>query len=185
MANLSDIIQGLIDTDRGIIGKLKTKLEDLTKKIELGSGSCALLDINNPSAAGVGTKVADLNASTGQSIYAKTTGSSQCLFSGEFGEVKFGHYALCVRVKTNNTTSSNLLQLKVSNGSTVVLTQNFTGANLGSTANYRYLYTTFVYEGNGVAKNNLKFELNSLSVSNVDIYFDYAYISMIIPAVFV
>ena len=54
-----------------------------------------------------------------------------------------------------------------------------------STDGYRYLYSTFEYSGNGGVKSNLKLkvEIPSTEVS-VEVKFDYAYISMIIPSVF-
>lgn len=197
MANLNDIIQGLIDTDSGIITKLKNTINnvlnkvdkdisDLSDKIARGSGSYALVDINTPDRGGNGALESDNAASHGQCVALTSTSSSQCIFSGTFSEgMKYGHYALCARVKSSSTTSSNILQMKILNGSTAIKTVNFTGSEFSSTSQYYYLYTTFTYEGSASsAKNNLSFQLNTLTVSGVKISFDYAYVSMIIPSVF-
>lgn len=197
MANLSDIIQGLIDTDKGVITKLKNTINnvlnkvdedinDLSEKIARGSGSYGLVDINTPDRGGNGALQEDLAASHGQCIALTSTSTSQCMYSGAFSEsMKYGHYALCIRVKSSSTTSSNILQVKILNGSTVVHTMNFKGSDVGSTSQYSYLYTTFTYEGSSsAAKNNLTFELHTLTTSGIKISFDYAYVSMIIPSVF-
>ena len=193
---LNEIIQGLIDVDRGVIDKitnsvedLKDKItnsvEDLEDKVSRGSGSYALVDINTPGRGGNGTVVSDTSASHGQAIRITTSSSANYApFIGTFSDVKFGHYAICARVKTNNLTSSNLVQLKVLNGNTEILAANFTGTNFGSSSKYAYLYSTFTYESISNAKQPLSFQLHTHKVNGVQITFDYAYISMIIPSVF-
>ncbi len=179
--NLSDIIQGLIDTDEGIIDKLRIRVEELKR----GSSSNALVDINTPGRGGQGTLENDLAASHGQCITATSTESSFCLYSGSFSEdLKYGHYALCARIKISTMTSRDVLQLEVVNGSTVIKTVNISGAEFSSNSQYYYIYTTFVYEGDATNKYNLSFRLNTLVENGIKIYFDYAYISMIIPSVY-
>jgi hypothetical protein len=214
MANLNDVLQGLVTTDNKVIDKLKKKmseldseidnlnnkvnteiadlqskidndLEDLTEKVSRGSGSYALLDINSPDITGSGTKKTDTSASHGQ-CYSATAGSSaKCIYSSTFSEINFGHYALCVRAKTNAVGTKNIVRLKVLNGSTEILSQDFIGNSFSNTTGYDYLYSTFTYESTGSTKNDLKFEIYVLPVSGVSINFDYAYISMIIPSVYV
>lgn len=196
MADLNDILQGLINTDSGLISKLTNEVsqlqqklitteQNLTDKINRGSGSYALLDINTPDRGGSGTLKYDALASNGQCVTLVTSSSvNYCLYSGTFSDVKYGHYAICARVRTNNLTSSNLVQLKVLKGSTEILAANFTGASFGSTSGYQYLYSTFKYEDTNINKPNLSFQLHTHKVNNVTIDFDYVYISMIIPSVF-
>ncbi len=95
-----------------------------------------------------------------------------------------GKYAMCLRIKTSSTTSSNILQVRVSNGSTSILSKDIKGSDFSSANKYGYIYMTFDYEGDGVTKNNLKIEVYTHTVSGITICFDYAYIGMIIPAVF-
>lgn len=190
--SLSDIIQGLIDTDAGLISKLKKTIEDVedqldtvTDKINRGSGSYALLDINAPGRGGSGSLKVDTKASNGQCITITTSSSTNYnMFSGTFPDVKYGHYAICARVKTNNLTTSNLVQLKVLKGNTEILAANFTGSNFDNTSNYQYLYSTFKYEDSGSSKPALSFQLHTHKVNGIVVDFDYVYISMIIPAVY-
>lgn len=197
---LNDILQGLVTTDQKVIEKINndvTELEekvndkintDVTKleeKVSRGSVTYAVLDVNTPGKGGSGSLATDALASHGKCIRITTSSSANyASFTGTFSDVKFGHYAICARVKTNNLTSSNLVQLKVLNGSTEILAANFTGAAFKSTSKYAYLYSTFVYEGNGSSKQNLSFQLHTHMVNGVQVDFDYVYISMIIPSVF-
>lgn len=231
MANLNDILQGLVTTDNKVINKLLANISDvssdidsingsladldtrlnglrsdvdtyisqlqdeidkdideLQEKVQRGSGSYAIVDINTPGITGSGTKETDLLASHGE-CYALTTSSSAnyCLYAGTFSDVKYGHYALCARVKIGSTTSaSSLVQLKILNGSNEVIATNFAGSVFKTSSQYYYLYTTFTYEGtSGSAKNQLSFQLHTHLVNGIKVSFDYAYINMITPAVFV
>ncbi len=230
LANLNDILQGLVTTDNKVINKLlanisdvdssiegingtladlntrlndlrsdvddyidllrneiDSDIEDLQEKVQRGSGSYAIVDINTPGISGSGKIETDTLASHGQ-CYALTTSSASnyCLYSGAFSDVKYGHYALCARVKIGSTTSaSSLVQLKVLNGDTEIIATNFPGSVFKSSSQYYYLYTTFTYEGSGDAKDQLSFQLHTHLVDGIKVYFDYAYISMIIPAVFI
>ena len=127
---LNDIIQGLIDVDRNLI-----------ERVVRGSGTYAILDINTPDKGGSGTEVADNAASLGKAISITTSTSANLVsYTGTFPDIKFGHYAICARIKTNNLTSSNLVQLKVLNGSTEILAANFKGTDFDTSTNYSYLY---------------------------------------------
>jgi hypothetical protein len=169
---LNDIIQGLIDVDRNLI-----------ERVVRGSGTYAILDINTPDKGGSGTEVTDNAASLGKAISITTSSSANLVpYTGTFPDIKFGHYAICARIKTNNLTSSHLVQLKVLNGDTEILAANFKGTDFDNSTNYSYLYSTFTYEGS--TKGDLTFQIYLLT-SSVKINFDYAYISMTIPSVFV
>lgn len=183
--SLKDIIQGLIDTDRGVISKLKGSLNSLNEKVERGSGSYAILDLNTPDKGGSGTEVPDSAASLGKSISITTSASANLVpYIGTFPDIKFGHYAICARIRTNNLTSSNLVQLKLLNGSTEILAANFKGTDFDTNTGYSYLYSSFTYEVNNGEKKPLSFQLHTHLVNGVQINFDYVYISMIIPSVF-
>lgn len=241
MANLNDILQGLVTTDNKVINRLlsdvsnmntdisditgelstikselastKTELDStktdlkteiqstiggvrqevtnnitiLQEQVQRGSGSYAIVDKDTPEKGGSGTLVTDVLASQGQ-CYNLTTSSSQnyCLYSGAFSDVKYGHYAICARVRIGKaSTASSLVQLKVLNGSKEILVKDFPGSVFSSTNQYYYLYATFKYEGaSGTAKQPLSFQLHTHTIAGIPIYFDYAYISMIIPSVF-
>ena len=231
MANLNDILQGLVTTDNKVINRLlsnmntdisditgelsairselastKTDLETeiqstitgvrqevtnnitiLQEQVQRGSGSYAIVDKDTPEREGSGTLVTDVLASQGE-CYNLTTSSSTnyCLYSGAFSDVKYGYYSICARVRIGTTsTATSLVQLKVLNGTEEILTKDFPGSTFSSTSQYYYLYATFKYEGaSGTAKQPLSFQLHTHMVADIPIYFDYAYISMIMPSVF-
>lgn len=234
MANLNDILQGLVTTDNKVINRLlsdvsnmntdisgitdklstirtelastKTDLESeiqstiggirqevtnnitiLQEQVQRGSGSYAIVDKDTPERGGSGTLVTDVLASQGE-CYNLTTSSSTnyCLYSGAFSDVKYGYYSICARVRIGTTsTATSLVQLKVLNGTEEILTKDFPGTTFGSTSQYYYLYATFKYENtSGNAKQPLSFQLHTHMVADIPIYFDYAYISMIMPSVF-
>lgn len=182
---LVDVLQGLIDTDSGIIKELKASLEDVKEIISRGSGSYAILDVNTPDSTGSGILTEDTAASNGYCVAMITNASNkQCIYSGSFSDIKYGHYAICARIKTNNLLDSNLVQLKVLNGETEIMSTDFKGTDFESINTYQYLYSTFTYEGNGV-KNPLSFQLYTHEADGVEIRFDYVYVSMIIPSVYI
>lgn len=234
MANLNDILQGLVTTDNKVINRLlsdvsnmNTDISDITdelntirsdltstkadleteiqstitgvrqevtnnitilqEQVQRGSGSYAIVDKDTPERGGSGTLVTDVLASQGE-CYNLTTSSSTnyCLYSGAFSDVKYGYYSICARVRIGTTsTATSLVQLKVLNGTEEILTKDFPGTTFGSTSQYYYLYATFKYENtSGNAKQPLSFQLHTHMVADIPIYFDYAYISMIMPSVF-
>lgn len=176
MANstLKDIIQGLIDTDTTLI-----------ERVLRGSGTYAILDINTPGRGGSGSIESDAGASHNKACVITTSSSSSaCMYSGVFPEIKYGHYAICARMKVSNLTSSNLVQLKLFNGNTLIKSQDYKGTAFASTSQYDYIYTTFNYEGS-TTKQDLRLEVHVHAINSVVVKFDYAYISMIIPSVFI
>lgn len=182
---LNDILQGLVTTDQKVIEKINTDVAELEDRVSRGSGSYGLADINSPDVSSEGALINDMGASHGKA-YSVTTSSSQnfLLYFGEFSDVKFGKYAMCIRFKSSSVTSSNILQVRISNGDTPILTKDIKGSDLPSANKYGYVYMIFDYEGDGVVKNNLKIEVYTHAVAGITVCFDYAYISMIIPAVF-
>ena len=157
-------------------------VSSLETKIKQGAGTYAIVDVNTTGRSGSGTVTADTAASQGQCLALTSTSSTTLLYQGKFAPVNFGYYALCARVRITSATTGNIVQLRVLNGSTQILSKNFTGAAFSSTSQYCYLYATFQYEGS--TKNDLTFQLNTLNTSGIPVRFDYAYISMAIPSVF-
>jgi uncharacterized protein YoxC len=224
MANLNDVLLGLVTTDEKVINKLKSKINalssdvstlksdvsnlksnvdtlntklnkevtdlqnkintdisDLSEKVARGSGSYALVDINSPGITSNGTLVTDASASHGKS-YQGTGSNNLLVYSCKFSEVNFGHYSICVRAKSSSVGTGNVAQIRILQGSTQIMSQNFTGKAFSSTSKYDYLYSTFTDEGS--TKSDLTLQIYLLT-SSVTINFDYAYISMTIPSVFV
>ena len=182
---LNDILQGLVTTDQKVIEKINTDVAELEDKVSRGSGSYGLADINSPDVTSQGELIDDMGASHGKA-YSVTTSVDQSylLYSGLFSDVKFGKYAMCIRIKSSSVDANNILQLNVSNGSASILNKDINGSDFPVANKYHYIYTTFDYEGDGITKNNLKIELYTHQIDNVVVNFDYAYIGMIIPAVF-
>lgn len=203
---LRDLLQGLIDTDSGVIDKIKNRfvkvedkiegienqlgdtdnrVDDLKDKVDRGSNSYALVDINSPDRGGTGTLVNDTSASHGQAIRITTSASANLVpISAVFSDIKFGHYAICARVKISSKTNNDIVQLKLINGTTEILAANFAGSQFSSTSQYCYLYSTFTYEAIDGAKQPLTFQLHTHLIDGIQVSFDYVYISMIIPSVF-
>lgn len=183
---LNDILQGLVTTDQKVIEKINTDVAELEDKVSRGSGSYGLADINSPNVFSDGKLIDDMGASHGKS-YSVTTSSNgnYCLYSGTFSDIKFGKYAMCLRLKASSTSSTNFLQVIVSNGNKSILTKNIKASDLQTANKYNYIYTTFDYEGDGATKNPLKIEIYTFAISEAIVAnFDYSYVSMIIPAVF-
>lgn len=207
MANLNDILTGLIDTDEGIIGKIKNRFQRienrldvefqeiknniqqdiiiLEQKVEQGSGSSSILDVTAPNVSGNGTLKSDPLASD-QKCYSYTSNGTteQLICSVPFSNMKFGHYALCVRAKTNAVGSNDLVKVEVKTSDAVIHSVNFTGDQFGTNSGYSYLYTTFEYNAVSSEPKKLIFNLYSLPVSGVTISFDYAFMNMIMPSIY-
>lgn len=182
---LNDILQGLVTTDQKVIEKINTDVSELEDKVSRGSGSYGLADINSPSVTSNGQLINDMGASHGKAYSVTTSAQNLLLYSGEFSDVKFGKYAMCLRIKSSSVANSNILQIRVSNGGTPILSKDIKGSDFPSVDKYGYAYMIFDYEGDGVVKNNLKIEVYTHAIANsITVCFDYAYISMIIPAVF-
>jgi hypothetical protein len=98
--------------------------------------------------------------------------------------MKFGHYALCVRAKTNAIGSNDLVKVEVKTSDAVIHSVNFTGDQFGTNSGYSYLYTTFEYNAVSSEPKKLIFNLYSLPVSGVTISFDYAFMNMIMPSIY-
>lgn len=182
---LNEILEGLIVTDQKVIEKINTDVSELEDKVSRGSGSYGLADLNTPGAITNGELIEDMGASHGKAFQVTSSSeSNKALYSGVFSDIKFGKYALCLRLKTNNITTSNILQIMIFNGSNVIKTENITGAQFGTAGKYQYIYSTFDYEGDGITKEPLRIHVVTQLIDGVTVCFDYAYISMIIPAVF-
>ena len=179
----------------GAINELVQICNNLTpgdggEEVKATSDSFAIVDINTEGVVSDGTLLDDLYASHGKCYFGSSGPDTMTLYSADFNEVKFGNYALCLRMKLNNVdTSEDVVMISVLNGTDTIMTKSFATSDFfddnDSTDGYRYLYSTFEYSGNGGVKSNLKLkvEIPSTEVS-VEVKFDYAYISMIIPSVF-
>lgn len=164
------------------------ELENATPDLSsLSFGNFALIDNATEGCTSAGTLSDDLMASNGKSYIATTTSSALNLFTATFPEVKFGRYALCMRLKiSENTSASTVLTANILNGSTNILNKAILGTNFNITTNYCYICTTFDYAGSSeTAKQPLQLNISTGTVSGLEVGFDYAYISLLTPAVYI
>lgn len=146
----------------------------------------SIIDFNSDFTT-AGTEITDSMASLGKAIQTTTTTSAKNLITANFSDVKFGKYALCLRLKvSSNTSSSSVFTANIINGSNTILSKSILGTYFDSTSNYCYICTTFDYSGSSSsAKQKLQLKLNTGTVSGLEVRFDYAYISLITPAVYI
>ena len=160
-----------------------SELESLKKR---SFDTFSVIDFNSDFTT-AGTKITDSMASLGKAIQTTTTTSAKNLITANFSDVKFGKYALCLRLKvSSNTSSSSVFTANIMNGSSTILSKSILGTYFDSTSNYCYICTTFDYSGSSSsAKQKLQLKLNTGTVSGLEVRFDYAYISLITPAVYI
>ena len=173
-----------------ILDKMMTTETLLTNSVEalskMSFQNFSIVDSTKPEATGVGVQTNDTMASDGVSYQFTTTSTAQTIFSCDFSDVKFGTYALCARIRVgNNTYDSNILTLKVLRGSTELLSKTIKCTNFTRSDNYCLLCASFNYDGTSSAKQPLTFKLDTTNYSGVKVYFDYAYITLITPAVYI
>lgn len=174
----------------GILDKMMTTETLLVDSVEalskISFQNFSIVSANSLEAEGVGVLTNDNMASDGQSRQFTSTSNIQTIYLCNFSDMKFGNYSLCVRVKSNNNTNSaNILTLKVRRGSTELLSKNIKGTDFIKTDNYCYFCTTFSYDGTSTAKEPMTFQLDSTTASGINFAFDYAYITLITPAVYI
>ena len=164
-----------------------TSLWEEVVELQQGPGNFALIDNVTEGCTSAGTLTTDLMASNGKAYVATTTATAFSLFKATFSEVKFGKYSLCMRLKISaNTSSSTVLAVNLLSGSTTILSKYIIGTNFDKTDNYCYICTTFDYDGSsGTAKQPLQLNINTGTVEGLEVRFDYAYITLITPAVYI
>ena len=178
-SRLSDVLEKMMTTETLLTNSVETLSQ-------MSFQNFSMIDAVNPAATGLGNKVSDVQASDGTSYkYLTSSTSGDVVYMCNFTDVKFGDYVLCVRMKANyNTATSTVLTLKILNGSTEILSRDIKGTDFTRTDNYCLFYTDFNYECITSEKQPLKFKLVTSNYSGVTVYFDYAYITLITPAVF-
>lgn len=171
----------------GAINEINSKIQEGPNLKSLTFDTFSSVDNATEGCTSAGTLTTDLMASNGKSYITTTTTSAENLFTADFSDVKFGKYALCMRLKVNaNTSSSAVLTARIFNGSSEILSKDILGTNFESTSNYCYICTTFDYAGaTNVEKQALQLVLNTGTVNGIEVRFDYAYITLITPAVYI
>lgn len=194
MADLNDILQGLIDTDEGAIGKLKAGIDEINRKVAQGTGTYALVNIDTPGITSQGALTNDSDSSLGKSYCLSTGMTSRCIYSADFPKVKYGEYSLCARVKVSYLLRYSLpkedpVELKILCGNSILLDRVFSieDFNYGDGL-YHDIYGIFEYNSvSGFDKDKLTFQILTgeyVYVGDYSVSFDYAYITMIVPTVY-
>lgn len=178
--------EGIEDTLSEHIKEANDKFSELESLKEISFDTFSIIDFNSDFTT-AGTEITDSMASLGKAIQTTTTTSAKNLITANFSDVKFGKYALCLRLKvSSNTSSSSVFTANIMNGSSTILSKSILGTYFDSTSNYCYICTTFDYSGSSSsAKQKLQLKLNTGTVSGLEVRFDYAYISLITPAVYI
>lgn len=188
-------INGLTTTNKktlvGAINELVQICNNLTPgeggEVKTTSDSFAIVDINTEGIVSDGSLINDIYASHGRCYSGASSNTNKVLYSADFNEVKFGNYALCLRIKlVDGPTSGEVVKATIYNSGAEIMKKSFIAADFENKGEYQYLYSTFEYNGDGKTKSNLKLkiEIPVAASGTTKIQFDYAYISMIIPSVF-
>ena len=150
------------------------------------SGSTGGADINNTQIITEGGLTDDVYASHGKAYIIMTSSNkTSVLYSSILSDIKFGHYALCLRMKLGTTTTEDVCAVTLIDGNRTVATKTFNGADFDNITNYNYLYTTFQYDGTGTNKSNLIIRIETLPTSSsIELRFDYVYVNMIMPSIY-
>ncbi len=149
------------------------------------AGSTGGVDINTSNITTQGSVIDDTYASHGKSYLIMTGDSNAILYSSELPDIKFGNYALCLRMKIGAESTEDLVRVSLLSNGTNIAQKVFNGSNFDNAQNYQYLYTTFQYNGDGSSNKSLIIRIETLPTSSkVEIRFDYAYATMIMPSIF-
>lgn len=182
-SKLSTILDKMMTTETYLVDSVKNLNEDLAN---MTFQNFSMVDAVNPTATGAGVKTNDTMASNGISYKLTSTTTSKTVYSCNFSDVKFGTYTLCARIRASKKdASADILTLKVTSGSRELQSVGFKGSDFSRTDNYCFLCTTFDYDGTTSAKQPITFTFTTTTIGSIDFYFDYAYISLITPAVYV
>ena len=186
LSELLNFKERIEDTVSEHIEKANDKFSELESLGEISFDTFSIIDFNSDFTT-AGTEITDSMASLGKAIQTTTTTSAKNLITANFSDVKFGKYALCLRLKvSSNTSSSSVFTANIMNDSSTILSKSILGTYFDSTSKYCYICTTFDYSGSSSsAKQKLQLKLNTGTVSGLEVRFDYAYISLITPAVYI
>ena len=195
MANLNDILQGLVDTDTKIIEKLGVieesvgdDLQDTLEALKKGAVSYSIVDHNTEGAYNNGSVIADNYASDGECCILTQSGSNFTFFTADFSDVKCGHYGLNVRMRVSDISNTdNAIKIDVKINGETVATKSVAPSAFSNTTNFENIFLSFDYSRNSATKYPIQLVITVLGTSGTaaNISFDYAYIQLMMPAVFI
>lgn len=195
MANLNDILQGLVNTDTKIIEKLGViqdavgdDLQDTIEALKKGAASYSIVDHNTEGATIGGSVANDNYASDGKCCTLTQAAANAVLFKANFSDVKCGHYGLNVRMRVSNkSNTANGIKIDVKINGERVATKSVAPSAFSNTTNFENIFLSFDYSRNSATKYPIQLEITVLGTSGTkaNISFDYAYIQLMMPAVFI
>ena len=195
MANLNDILQGLVNTDTKIIEKLDViqdavgdDLQDTIEALKKGAASYSIVDHNTEGASIGGTITNDNYASDGKCCILTQAASNKTFFKANFSDVKCGHYGLNIRMRVSDkSNTANGIQISVLINGERVATKSVAPSAFSNTTNFENIFLSFDYSRNSATKYPIQLEITVLGTSGTkaNISFDYAYIQLMMPAVFI
>lgn len=165
-----------------LVGAINEIAEDAKSNF---AGSTGGVDINTSNISSDGSITEDVYASHGQAYLITTGDYNTMLYSSKLPDIKFGNYALCLRMKIGIESTEDLIRVSILSNGTNIAQKIFNGSSFDDAQNYQYLYTTFQYDGDGNSDKNLIIRIETLPVSSsIEVRFDYAYVTMIMPSIF-
>ena len=182
--DIKDFI-GLGDNDDGEEsgGNLLDQVGENKVVLDALASTVGSVDINSKDVISSGELVGDINASHGKSYHVVAGQNDTTLYKATMDDIKFGQYGICVRMMCTSVDTTNpIVRLRVINGATNILTKEFKSSDFNG--DYALIYGAFEYKSNGNTKQNLQVQIDVLANAGVEASFDYAYVNMIIPAVF-
>lgn len=194
MANLNDILQGLVNTDTKIIEKLGViqeavgdDLQDTIEDLKKGAASYSIVDHNTEGASINGSVVADNYASDGKCCILTQAASNMNLYTANFSDVKCGQYGLVVRMRVSNkSNTANAIQISVKVNGERIATKSIPASAFANTTNFENIFLSFNYSRSSATKYPIQLEVTLLGTSGTkaNISFDYAYIQLMMPSVY-
>jgi uncharacterized protein YlxW (UPF0749 family) len=167
-----------------LLDQVEQNQDRITALEEKTSDTVCSTDINSKDIVSSGELVDDSEASHGKCYRVESDASNKLLYSATVNDIKFGQYGICLRMKCTQPrgVSSAAVRVKVINGANEIFNKQYFPEDFGES--YTLLYGAFEYNAVDGVKNRLKIQVEVLSNIGLSVSFDYAYISMIIPSVF-
>ena len=185
--DLKDFVGLGEDAEEGgsnLLDQVEQNQDRITALEEKTSDTVCSTDINSKDIVSSGELVDDPEASHGKCYRVESDASNKLLYSATVNDIKFGQYGICLRMKCTQPegVSSAAVRVKVINGANEIFNKQYFPEDFGES--YTLLYGAFEYNAVDGVKNRLKIQVEVLSNIGLSVSFDYAYISMIIPSVF-
>ena len=159
-------------------GNLLDQVEQLNNK----TSTIGTVDIFSKNIVSDGALIDDSAASHGKCYKVSSSNVNRVVYRATLDDIKFGQYGICLRMKCSVSKNSIVARVRIFNGETYILDKQLNANEFA--VNYTLIYGAFTYDVIGNSKNNLVIQVETIADAGVDVSFDYAYVNMIIPSVF-